>query len=136
MEIEEETSVARYSCDGHNSKRASPVDEGQYRARRCSRLIMPKDPKIAIRDCLAEIEVLHEIEGRMTLRAFRNDPTVRRAAAHAIQTISEEVRHISDDRLADLPTTSHGRRSRLAVYRVVPPSPTSTNGAQNAGCAS
>ncbi len=42
---------------------------------------MPKDPTIAIRDCLAEIMILHEIEGRMTLQAFRSDPIVRRAAA-------------------------------------------------------
>jgi hypothetical protein len=27
---------------------------------------MPKDPTIAIRDCLAEIAILHEIAGRMT----------------------------------------------------------------------
>jgi hypothetical protein len=33
--------------------------------------MMPKDPTIAIRDCLAEIAVLHEIEGCMTLQAFK-----------------------------------------------------------------
>ena len=44
---------------------------------------MPKDPKIAIRDCLAEIAVLHGIEARTTLHTFRNDPIVRRAAAYA-----------------------------------------------------
>ena len=33
---------------------------------------MPKDPTIAVRDCLAEIAILHEIEGRM-LKAMRND---------------------------------------------------------------
>jgi uncharacterized protein with HEPN domain len=53
---------------------------------------MPKDPTIAIRDCLAEIAILHEIAGRMTLQAFRSDPIVRRAAAYAIQTISEAGR--------------------------------------------
>jgi hypothetical protein len=42
---------------------------------------MSKDPTIAIRDCLAEIAVLHEIGTRTTLQAFRNDPIVRRAAA-------------------------------------------------------
>jgi uncharacterized protein with HEPN domain len=52
---------------------------------------MPKDPTIAIRDCLAEIAVLHEIAGRMTLHDFRNDPIARRAAAYAIQAISEAV---------------------------------------------
>ena len=45
---------------------------------------MPKDPTIAIRDCLAEIAILHEIEARTTLHAFRNDPIIRRAAAYAI----------------------------------------------------
>jgi len=58
---------------------------------------VPKDPTIAIRDCLAEIAVLHEISARMTLQTFRNDPIVRRAAAYAIQTISETVRHIPAD---------------------------------------
>src|ERR1700681_3284161 len=69
---------------------------------------MPKDPTIAIRDCLAEIAVLHEIEGRTTLQAFRNDAIVRRAAAYAIQTISEAVRQIPDDWLADFPTEPLG----------------------------
>jgi uncharacterized protein with HEPN domain len=65
---------------------------------------MPKDPTIAIRDCLAEIVLLHELAERMTLTKFRTDPIVRRAAAYAIQTISEAVRHIPDDWLADYPT--------------------------------
>jgi uncharacterized protein with HEPN domain len=59
---------------------------------------MPKDPTIAIRDCLAEIAILHDIEGRMTLQAFRSDPIVRRAAAYAIQTISEAVRRTTGSR--------------------------------------
>jgi uncharacterized protein with HEPN domain len=70
---------------------------------------MPKDPTIAIRDCLAEIAVLHEIAGRMTLHEFRADPIARRAAAYAIQTISEAVRHIPDDWLADFPTEPWGQ---------------------------
>jgi uncharacterized protein with HEPN domain len=70
---------------------------------------MPKDPTIAVRDCLAEIAILHEIEGRMTLQAFRSDPIVRRAAAYAIQTISEAVRQIPDDWLADFPTEPWGQ---------------------------
>jgi uncharacterized protein with HEPN domain len=70
---------------------------------------MPKDPTIAIRDCLAEIAILHEIEGRMTLQAFRSDPIARRAAAYAIQTISEAVRQIPDDWLADFPTEPWGQ---------------------------
>ena len=70
---------------------------------------MPKDPTIAIRDCLAEIAILHGIEGRMTLQAFRSDPIVRRAAAYAIQTISEAVPQIPDDWLADFPTEPWGQ---------------------------
>ena len=41
---------------------------------------------------------------RITLQSFRNDPIARRAAAYAIQTISEAVRRIPDDWLADFPT--------------------------------
>ena len=44
---------------------------------------MPKDPIIAIRDCLSEIAILHEIAARMTLDTFRSDPVARRAAAYA-----------------------------------------------------
>ena len=32
---------------------------------------MPRDPTIAIRDCLSEIAVLHDIAARMTLQSFR-----------------------------------------------------------------
>jgi uncharacterized protein with HEPN domain len=85
---------------------------------------MPKDPTIAIRDCLAEIAVLHDIEARTTLDTFRNDPIVRRAAAYAIQTISEAVRRIPDDWLADFPTEPWGQikaignRIRHEYFRV------------------
>jgi uncharacterized protein with HEPN domain len=65
---------------------------------------MAKDPTIAIRDCLTEIAILHDIATRMTLAAFQKDPIVRRAAAYAIQTISEAVRHLPDEWLADYPT--------------------------------
>jgi uncharacterized protein with HEPN domain len=70
---------------------------------------MSKDPTIAIRDCLAEIAVLHQIATRMRLQTFRNDPIVRRAAAYAVQTISEAVRCIPDDWLADFPTEPWGQ---------------------------
>jgi hypothetical protein len=59
--------------------------------RRYPGFVVPKDPTIAVRDCPAEIAVLHGIEARTTLHTFRNDPIVRRAAAYAIQTISEAV---------------------------------------------
>ena len=76
---------------------------------------MRKDPTIAIRDCLAEIAVVHEIATRMTLQAFRNDPIARRAAAYAIQTISEAVRNIPDDWLADFPTEPWARSEALGT---------------------
>jgi uncharacterized protein with HEPN domain len=80
---------------------------------------MAKDPTIAVRDCLAEIAVLHDIAARMTLETFKNDPIVRRAAAYAIQTISEAVRHLPDDWLADYPTEPWGADQK---YRQPQPS--------------
>lgn len=64
---------------------------------------MAKDPTVAVRDCLVEITVLHAIAASKTLDDFKADPIVRRAAAYAVQTISEAVRHIPDDWLADYP---------------------------------
>jgi len=85
---------------------------------------MTKDPTIAIRDCLAEIEVVHGIAARMTVDAFRSDPIVRRAVAYAIQTISEAIRHIPDEWLADYPTQpwsqikAIGNRIRHEYFRI------------------
>jgi uncharacterized protein with HEPN domain len=85
---------------------------------------MPKDPTIAIRDCLAEIAILHGIEACTKLEAFGSDPIVRRAAAYAIQTISEAVRRIPDDWLADFPTEPWaqikgiGNRIRHEYFRI------------------
>ena len=64
---------------------------------------MPRDATIAIRDCLTEIAILNDIAARLTLDSFRSDPIARRAAAYAIQTISETVRRIPDDWLAEFP---------------------------------
>jgi uncharacterized protein with HEPN domain len=78
---------------------------------------MTKDPTIAIRDCLSEIAVLHEIAAQKTLHEFRNDAVARRAAAYAIQTISEAERRIPDDWLADFPTEPRGRsRASATVF--------------------
>jgi uncharacterized protein with HEPN domain len=74
---------------------------------------MPRDPTIAIRDCLAEIALLRNIAARMTLQTFSTDPIVRRAAAYAIQTISEAVRQIPDNWLADFPTEPWGQIKRI-----------------------
>ena len=85
---------------------------------------MAKDPIVAIQDCLAEIEILHAIAARMTLGAFKSDPIVRRAAAYAVQTISETVRHIPDDWLADYPSEpwaqikAIGNRIRHEYFRL------------------
>ena len=60
----------------------------------------------------------------MTLQSFRGDPIARRAAAYAIQTISEAVRRIPDNWLADFPTQpwaqirSIGNRIRHEYLRV------------------
>jgi uncharacterized protein with HEPN domain len=40
----------------------------------------------------------------MTLESFKSDPIAKHAAAYAIQIISEAVRQIPDDWLADYPT--------------------------------
>jgi len=74
---------------------------------------MPRDPTIAIRDCLAEIGVLRDFAARMTIAGFRQDPIARRAAAYAIQIISEAVRQIPDDWLADFPTEPWGQIRRI-----------------------
>jgi uncharacterized protein with HEPN domain len=70
---------------------------------------MSKDPTAAIRDCLAEIAILNHIDARITLATFRSDPIMRRAAAYAIQTISEAVRRLPDKWLADYPTEPWGQ---------------------------
>jgi len=64
---------------------------------------MAKDPNIAIRDCLAEIDLLHDLAQRNSLKTFKDDPIARRAAAYAIQVISEADRRIPDAWLAEFP---------------------------------
>src|SRR5262249_29785266 len=116
----------RAGCSGHHydPQRSSSVDEGRHRARRHSGPLMPKDPIIAIRDCLSEIAILHDLAGRMTLATLRTDPVARRAAAYSIQTISEAVRRIPDAWLADYPSEpwaqirAIGNRIRHEYYRL------------------
>jgi uncharacterized protein with HEPN domain len=85
---------------------------------------MPKDPTIALRDCLGEIVVLHDIAVGRTLETFREDPIARRAAAYAIQTISEATRQIPEEWLADFPQEpwaqirSIGNRIGHEYYRI------------------
>lgn len=79
---------------------------------------MPRNPTIAIRDCLAEIAILHEMAARLSLQGFRSDPIARRAAAYAIQTISEAVRQIPDEWLADFRTEPWGQIKRIGDVSV------------------
>jgi uncharacterized protein with HEPN domain len=85
---------------------------------------MSKDPVIAIRDCLTEISILRDLAADTTLDAFRTDPIARRAAAYCIQTISEAVRRIPDEWLADYPTEpwpqikAIGNRIRHEYYQI------------------
>lgn len=85
---------------------------------------MAKDPLIAIQDCLAEIAVLHKIAASNSLETFKNDPIARRAAAYAIQTISEAVRRLPGDWLAQYPgepwtqIKAIGNRIRHEYYRL------------------
>ena len=74
---------------------------------------MAKDPTVAVRDCLAEIAVLHEIAARVTLETFKNDPIVREMVLPPAQFAGAffiaSAFHSSQARLG-----SPGSRSRLA----------------------
>lgn len=74
---------------------------------------MPRDPTIAVRDCLAEIAILRDVAERATFEAFRKDPILRHAAAYAIQTISEAVRQIPAEWLADFPNEPWAQIKRI-----------------------
>jgi uncharacterized protein with HEPN domain len=62
---------------------------------------------------LAEIAIPNDIAARIALPSFRGDPIMCRAAVHAIQTISEAVRLIPKDWLADFPTEPWTYPSRM-----------------------
>lgn len=85
---------------------------------------MAKDPLVAIRDCLAEIAVLDAMAARTTPDGFKADPIARRAAPNAVQTISEAVRRIPDQWLAEHPAQpwaqirAIGNRIRHEYFRV------------------
>ena len=64
---------------------------------------MPHDPTIAVRDILGEIEFLQATAARMSFDEFKQDGAACRAVAYSIQIISEAVRHIPDEWLADYP---------------------------------
>ena len=85
---------------------------------------MTNDPVLRIRDVLREIEILHDIEQRYNMESFSASPIAHHAAAYAIQTISEAVRHIPDDWLADHPAEpwaeirATGNKIRHEYFRV------------------
>jgi hypothetical protein len=72
---------------------------------------MPKDPLVAIRDCLSEIAILQEIAARMTLDVFRRT----RLRAAPPPTRSKPSRKLSAGFLTlgllSIPA-SRGRKSR------------------------
>ncbi len=55
---------------------------------------MPHDPLIALVDALREIAFLEALVAKTTREAFSSDAMAYRAAAYAIQTLSEAVRHL------------------------------------------
>jgi uncharacterized protein with HEPN domain len=73
---------------------------------------------------LAEIAILHAIAAETTPDGFKADPVARRAAAYAVQTISEAVRRIPDEWLAEYPAQpwaqirAIGNRIRHEYFRI------------------
>ena len=64
---------------------------------------MPHDPVIAIRDVLREIEFLESQADMMDFAQFEKSAQAVRAAAYSVQIISEAVRHVPEEWLADYP---------------------------------
>ncbi len=64
-----------------------------------------KNNVIPLRDILKEIEFLHSIRDRTTFDSFKASATDIRAASYSIMVISEAVRRIPEDWLAEYPGT-------------------------------
>jgi uncharacterized protein with HEPN domain len=64
---------------------------------------MHREPSIAIGDVLGEIAFLRKLVAKLSFDQFKNDSLAVRGAAYAVQTISEAVRHIPAEWLADFP---------------------------------
>lgn len=64
---------------------------------------MHREPTIAIRDVLGEISFLRQLVENLSFDQFKNDLLAVRGAAYSVQTISEAVRHIPAEWLADFP---------------------------------
>lgn len=65
---------------------------------------MRRDPTIVSHDILRELDFLASMAVDHDPDTFRADAIAYRAAAFSIQTISEAVRHLPDDWLAEHPT--------------------------------
>ncbi|WP_146604547.1 HepT-like ribonuclease domain-containing protein [Rhodoplanes roseus] len=71
-----------------------------------------KDVLIPLHDILSEIEFLHSIRDRSTFEQFKASSSDLRAAAYSVMVISEAVRRIPEDWLAEYPATPwHAIRS-------------------------
>ena len=64
-----------------------------------------KDDLIPLRDILKEIEFLHTVRDRTTFDDFKNSSADVRAASYSIMVISEAVRRIPEEWLAEYPNT-------------------------------
>lgn len=64
-----------------------------------------KDDRIPLHDILKEIEFLRSIRGRSSFEQFRSNGADVRAASFSILVISEAVRRIPPEWLADYPET-------------------------------
>ena len=71
-----------------------------------------KDGLIPLRDILKEVEFLHSVRARTTFDVFKMSSADVRAASYSILIISEAVRRIPTDWLAEYPATPwHAIRS-------------------------
>lgn len=64
-----------------------------------------KNDLVPLRDILNEIAFLHAVRDRSTFESFKSNGADVRAASYAILVISEAVRRIPEDWLADYPDT-------------------------------
>jgi uncharacterized protein with HEPN domain len=64
-----------------------------------------KDNLIPLHDILSEIEFLSSLRDRTTFESFKSSSTDVRAASYSILVISEPVRRIPDEWIAEFPNT-------------------------------
>ncbi len=63
---------------------------------------MPKDPLNRVRHVLEEITYLESFQQVGGAKVLSSDPTLSRAAAYSLQNISEAVRNIPENMLAEV----------------------------------